>query len=154
MQSSIKIAITSLLSLTIMFSACKKDDEKETAENKKAAWIENAFLSLESGKYPRVKAISWWHEDFDNSLLKVNSSPESLKAYQKGVSSSTFISVRKNLWNRHREFIIPPFLTLVGRKTLLLQKESVILNRLWERRLYGHIFQTTGTTASGFRQRN
>jgi hypothetical protein len=93
MQSSIKIAITIFFSLTIMFSACKKDDEKETAENKKAAWIENAFLSLESGKYPRVKAISWWHEDFDNSLLKVNSSPESLKAYQKGVSSSTFVTV-------------------------------------------------------------
>ncbi len=66
---------------------------KNVTENKKAFWIRNAFLSLESNKYPRVKAISWWHENFDNSLLKVNSSPESLEAYRTGVGSPKFVTV-------------------------------------------------------------
>ncbi len=73
--------------LTLIFS-CNK--EKKTEENKKAKWIEKAFLNLESDDYPKIKAISWWHENFDNSLLKVNSSPESLTTYKNGVSSSTF----------------------------------------------------------------
>ncbi len=74
--------------------SCSKDDSEsvKTEENIKAKWIENAFKSLESNKYPRIKAISWWHENFDNSLLKVNSSQESLTAYKNGVSSSVFIT--------------------------------------------------------------
>ena len=84
-----KIAIT-LCILTLIFS-CNKEDVKVT-ENKKAKWIENAFVTLESDDFPKIKAISWWHENFDNSLLKVNSSSESLSAYKNGVSSSTFIT--------------------------------------------------------------
>ena len=59
----------------ILFS-CKK--EKENI-NLKAEWIENAFLSLENNNYPKVKAISLWHENFGNSFLKVNSSSKSLE---------------------------------------------------------------------------
>ena len=82
------IKITFLVIIAILF-ACNKD--KKT-ENKKAQWIENAFKAIESESYPRIKAISWWHENFDNSLLKVNSSAESLAAYKKGVSSSLFVT--------------------------------------------------------------
>ncbi len=89
-----KIIITagmySLILLTLY--ACKKGEEGKITENKKAKWIKNAFVSLESNHYPKVKAISWWHENFDNSLLKVNSSLESLNAYKNGVRSSTFIT--------------------------------------------------------------
>ena len=77
-----------LLILALTFISCKKD----VIANKKAQWIEKAFESLESNKYPRLKAISWWHENFDNSLLKVNSSVESLTAYKNGVSSPTFVT--------------------------------------------------------------
>ena len=77
-----------LLAITLSFSNCKKNKI-----NKKAEWIKNAFISLESNNYNRIKAISWWNEDFDNSHLTVNSSQESLDAYKKGVSSSTFITV-------------------------------------------------------------
>lgn len=58
----------------------------------KGEWIQGAFLSLESGEYPKIKAISWWHEDFDHSQLTINSSSQSLAAYQKGVNSPTFIT--------------------------------------------------------------
>jgi hypothetical protein len=77
-----------ILSVLVTIFSCKKDN----IENQKAKWIENAFVSLESGNYPKIKAISWWNEDFDNSFLKVNSSQESLDAYKTGVSSSTFIT--------------------------------------------------------------
>ena len=79
-----------LVILAIIFISCKKDED--VVVNKKAQWIENAFISIESNKYPGVKAISWWHENFDNSLLKVNSSAESLTAYKNGVRSATFVT--------------------------------------------------------------
>ena len=85
---------TTILFLAVIMTlcSCKKAEEDIITENKKAKWIENAFVSLESNNYPKVKAISWWHENFDNSLLKVNSSTESLNAYKNGVSSSTLIT--------------------------------------------------------------
>ncbi len=89
MNRIMKIVI--IVIITTLF-ACNKDEEGKTTENRKAQWIENAFVSLESNNFPKIKAISWWHENFDNSLLKVNSSTESLNAYKKGVSSSLFIT--------------------------------------------------------------
>ncbi len=82
--------ITFLITISILF-ACNKD-KKVISENKKAQWIKNAFISLESNDYPKIKAISWWHENFDRSLLKVNSSSESLNAYKNGVNTSTFVT--------------------------------------------------------------
>jgi len=58
----------------------------------KSEWIRTAFTSLESGTFPRIKAISWWHENFDNSLLRVDSSMESLMAYRQGISSALVAS--------------------------------------------------------------
>lgn len=82
-----KILATIVLIATIF--ACQKENKDE---NQKAKWIANAFTALESGSYPRIRAISWWHEDFDSSYLTVNSSNESLQAYKNGVSSATFIT--------------------------------------------------------------
>ncbi len=59
----------------------------------KSQWIREAFTSLESGAFPRIHAISWWHENFDNSLLRVDSSLASLMAYRHGVASPTFVSL-------------------------------------------------------------
>jgi hypothetical protein len=72
----------------VLFASCNKDEEQEY---KKAIWIENAFATLKSSSFPKVKAISWWHENFDGSTLRIDSSPESLEAYKNGVSSSTFL---------------------------------------------------------------
>ncbi|MCF6241683.1 MAG: glycoside hydrolase family 26 protein [Bacteroidales bacterium] len=78
-----------LIALLILFISCDKD---KSTSLKKAKWIENAFVTLNSDKYPKIKAISWWHENFDNSLLRIDSSPESLEAYKKGVADTLFIS--------------------------------------------------------------
>jgi hypothetical protein len=54
---------------------------------KKFDWIANAFLALDDQVFPGVKAISWWHENFDSSVLKINSTESSLRACQRGVAS-------------------------------------------------------------------
>lgn len=55
--------------------ACTKI-EHMTQENIKSKWIKNTFAEIEQNKYPRVKAISWWHDNFDHSRLRIDTSPE------------------------------------------------------------------------------
>jgi len=62
----------------------------------KAAFIATAFADLTT-KYPRVRAAVYWHERWENkdgsySNLRVNSSPEALKAYQTGVATPYWIA--------------------------------------------------------------
>ncbi len=60
-----KTNTTIIFCIVIMIlCSCKKD-----TENKKAEWIENTFASLENNHYTKVKAISWWHKNFDNFFL-------------------------------------------------------------------------------------
>jgi hypothetical protein len=56
----------------------------------KSAFITEAFETMKAD-YPRLKAAVFWHEQWQNddnstSDLRVNSSPESLDAYRKGVA--------------------------------------------------------------------
>jgi len=82
--------ILTLITLAILlaFSSCKKRKLKR----QKKQWIENAFNALANNSYPKVKAIAWWHENFDNSNLRMDASRKSKKAYQKGVANSKFIT--------------------------------------------------------------
>lgn len=57
---------------------------------RKPEWIKQG-LELFRTRYPRIKAAVYWHERWQNldqsySNLRVNSSPESLKAYRDGVA--------------------------------------------------------------------
>jgi beta-mannanase len=57
----------------------------------KSKWISDAFRWMRSGKYPRLKAAIFWHERWQNeegnySNLRVNSTPEALDAYRRGVA--------------------------------------------------------------------
>jgi hypothetical protein len=61
----------------------------------KAAWYTEALTKLRS-KYDRIKIAIVYHERWQNddgtwSDLRVNSSPEALKAYKDGISSDYFI---------------------------------------------------------------
>ena len=61
----------------------------------KAAFITEAFSHLPT-KYQRIRAAVYWHERWENkdgsySNLRVNSSPEALKAYQTGVAAPYWI---------------------------------------------------------------
>lgn len=64
----------------------------DLSRHTKAEWITEALSSLANGRYPHVKAIAWWHSNFDDTKLKIDSSPESLAAYQKGITLPIFIS--------------------------------------------------------------
>lgn len=54
--------------------------------------MKDFFAELKSGNYPNIYAISWWHEDFGNTYLTINSSNRSLKTYQKLINDDVFIS--------------------------------------------------------------
>ncbi len=62
------------------------DDAKHT----KAKWITEALSSLENGRYPNVRAVAWWNSNFDETKLRIDSSAESLRAYQRGIHSPIF----------------------------------------------------------------
>lgn len=84
------------LSSLITTSSFAQDKESNDPGNDiKAKWIINTFKTLASNKYPRVKAISWWHENFDRSWLRVDSSPQSLEAYNNFVCDSIYQTVPK-----------------------------------------------------------
>ncbi|MCE1163830.1 MAG: hypothetical protein LWX07_00350 [Bacteroidetes bacterium] len=61
----------------------------------KAEWIREAFDAVMSGRFPRIKAISYWHSSFDNedgsiSNMRIDSSPEVLQAYKDLINSAVF----------------------------------------------------------------
>jgi len=69
----------------------------DSATGDKAGWIRDALESIKNGRYPRIKAISYWHETWENddgtlSNLRVDSSPEALEAYREEIADSFFVT--------------------------------------------------------------
>jgi beta-mannanase len=64
----------------------------------KSNWIKDALDSLEAGRYPRIKAVSYWDEMWkDDSTdkiidLRINSSIQSSQTYKDILNSSYFVS--------------------------------------------------------------
>jgi hypothetical protein len=64
----------------------------------KAAWIASAFRDMASGRYPRLKAESYWSSNWTNdggvgpSIMRIDSSPAVLAAYRAAVATSVFVS--------------------------------------------------------------
>ncbi len=66
----------------------------------KPEWITDALNTVQDPKYDRIKAISWWHSTWYNadntmSAIQLDSSPESRRAYKKGISSDFFVGTYK-----------------------------------------------------------
>jgi Glycosyl hydrolase family 26 len=64
---------------------------------RKARWIRAAIDSVLSGRYPRIAALSYWHERWRNgdgsvSNLRIDSSRHTRSAYRRGVDSRRFSS--------------------------------------------------------------
>jgi len=62
---------------------------------RKYEWIKSFFDLLKSGKYDRIKGISYWHSRWDNedgsvSNMRLDSSPDALKVYKEAVSEKMF----------------------------------------------------------------
>ncbi len=62
----------------------------------KAAWIRDALVAVRSGRYPRIKAIAYWHQNYEHNRsparLRIDSSQSALDAYRAGVADSFFVS--------------------------------------------------------------
>jgi hypothetical protein len=63
----------------------------------KAGWIRNALYWLRHGRWPRIKAASYWHEDWrendgSRTNLRIDSSPAARRAYRRGVAPGFFVS--------------------------------------------------------------
>lgn len=61
----------------------------------KAVWIREALRVLRSGRWPRIKAASYWHEDWpetDGTVtdLRIDSSRGASRAYRRGVAPRWF----------------------------------------------------------------
>ena len=71
------------------FAILEMGVSEELGKQDKAEWIVAAFYHLNSGAYPRIKAISWWNKiyrpDGSRSYLEVDSSKSSLTAYREAV---------------------------------------------------------------------
>ena len=64
----------------------------DNAADEKPGWIAAAYAALRSGRYPRIRAATWW--DMDNGPnTRIDSSPASLAAFRAGVAG-TFFSAR------------------------------------------------------------
>jgi hypothetical protein len=78
-----------------LISACGGSGSKshtEPTENRKAKWITEALTAIQSNTYPRIKGIAWWHENFDEAKLRLDSSQESIDAFTQGISAPFFKS--------------------------------------------------------------
>lgn len=84
-----------LLLLTLIVIIPITSCQKRRLKVQKKNWIENAFESLSKNEFPKVSAIAWWNENFDNSKLRIDASKKSLRAYQNGIENSDFISTPK-----------------------------------------------------------
>lgn len=77
---------------------------EDPSKGNKSAWIQNALQSIENGRYPRIKGISYWHEQWNDCInvcvpglngmidLRLDSDEQSLQVYRKMISSSFFVS--------------------------------------------------------------
>jgi hypothetical protein len=62
----------------------------------KPAWLRDALGTIQSGKYPRIKGINYWHEsawdDGGDNDFRVDSSAASLDAFRSEIQKPFFVS--------------------------------------------------------------
>jgi hypothetical protein len=63
----------------------------------KAAWITDAIGAVRAGRYPRIKALSYWNEawggrDGQRVDLRANSSPAAVAAYREAIADPFFVT--------------------------------------------------------------
>ena len=76
--------------LLFVFSLFACSTTTETTKHTKSEWLTSFFKEVKT--YDAVAAISYWHEDFDNTHFKVNSSSTSLQTFKNLVADDVFSS--------------------------------------------------------------
>jgi Glycosyl hydrolase family 26 len=70
---------------------------EDRGHRRKARWIRHAIDDVASHRWPRIAALSYWHERWKNgngtaSNLHIDSSKRALRAYRRAISKRTFTS--------------------------------------------------------------
>lgn len=77
---------------------------EDPASGDKALWIAEALGAIKNDRYPRIKAVSYWHESWGSPesriQLRIDSSPAALAAYKKAIADPFFVP--------HAQFDITP----------------------------------------------
>jgi len=70
--------------------------------NRKANWLREAMTTIRDGRYPRVQAVSYWHEHSwlptNDNNLRLDSSPQALRAYNNLLADPIFLGVADVTW--------------------------------------------------------
>ncbi len=74
--------------LSSVYYSCGPEPEEEP--NGKAVWIEDFFQAL--SQYPGVYAASYWHENFDDTRFRLDSSEEAANAYRMSIAGEEYLS--------------------------------------------------------------
>ena len=94
---------------------------EDPPQGNKTAWIQDTLQSIQSGRYPRIKAISYWNEKWNDCTivclpglngvinLKLNSSPKTVEVYRKMTASPFFVTEPNYIYEnisrcKNREF--------------------------------------------------
>jgi len=104
----------------------------------KARWLREAFATVVSGAFPRLAALSYWHETFPQSdgaiaSLSIHSSPRSLAAFQEGAANPLFVDESEYFFSQGGAKVVP----LSGRILLAAfpdfgaSEDVVSLGRIW-----------------------
>ncbi len=66
----------------------------DNTQHQKPQWIADALQSVIPGGqfYPHIKAMSYWHENWEGVHLRIDTSPDAVAAYQQGVADDIFVS--------------------------------------------------------------
>jgi len=56
----------------------------------KASWIRRAYADLSAGRWPRIRAVSWWNQKWDHNDTRIDSSRSALAAYRKAIAGRRF----------------------------------------------------------------
>ena len=77
---------------------------EDPTQGNKTAWIQDALQSIVNVRYPRIKAISYWNEEWSDCTvvcvpgingminLKLDSSPKTVEVFRKMVASPFFVT--------------------------------------------------------------
>jgi len=94
----------------------------------KSEWLRDAFSTVKSNPYINFKAISYWHENWENdngngdAFIRIDSSPETLRTFQSLISDSRFITC-------------PTF-----SHPIITAHDTVPLYRFWSKKNQGHFY--------------
>jgi glycosyl hydrolase family 26 len=62
----------------------------DDAARGKASWIRQAFAAIRSGRFPRLRAATWWNMRSGTSDTRIDSSPAALAAFRDAVADPFF----------------------------------------------------------------